>query len=150
MPQATEVEVTDDFDGPVVNGVKITRENRRPFGARDPKLAWPPRLGFHRHWFNDTEDRIARAQQGGYTFVKDQDGRVVEKSVGNRAGQQIKGFLMEMPIAWRNEDLAARENIARELDEKVYNGTYKAGPEDKRYVPEGAISFQEGTGPGRG
>lgn len=41
----------------------------RPMTSATLRLQVPDRDGYHRHWFRGTPERIARAQQAGYSFV---------------------------------------------------------------------------------
>lgn len=45
----------------------------RPFTSPQMRLETPQREGYHRHWFRGTPERIARAQQAGYSFVDPED-----------------------------------------------------------------------------
>jgi hypothetical protein len=48
---------------------------RQPFGVLEQELAYPPRPGFRRYWFNDRPGRIRRALRAGYAHVVDPDHR---------------------------------------------------------------------------
>jgi hypothetical protein len=91
------------------------KSTRKPFGSMNLKLAYPDRVGFHRHWFNETPGRIQRAQEAGYEHVTT-DGKPVSKVVGTaEGGGALTAFLMEIPEEWYTEDMAAQQ---REIDEK--------------------------------
>lgn len=45
----------------------------RPLTSATLRLEVPEREGYHRHWFRGTPERIARAQQAGYSFVDKDD-----------------------------------------------------------------------------
>src|SRR5215470_18361582 len=73
------------------------RRTVNPFGALTQKLAYPSRPGYHRHWFNDDENRIDVAREGGYEHVT-KDGVPVSRKAGvNKAGGVMLAYLMEIP-----------------------------------------------------
>lgn len=106
--------------------------SRRPFGSWDQKLVYPDREGFHRHWFNDEPGRILRAREAGYEQVLDEAGRPVSTVVGiGRGGQPLVAFLMELPIEWYREDMAAQESVVHGLLTQIGHGEHaKPGGED--------------------
>lgn len=107
-PAAPATETPQADEGP-------RKSTRKPFGAMMLKLAYPDRVGFHRHWFNETAGRIQRAQEAGYEHVT-VDGKPISKVVGTaEGGGALNAFLMEIPEEWYNEDMAAQQ---REIDEK--------------------------------
>lgn len=136
--------------GEEIDGAPVTAANRKPLGQRTPRLAAASRPGYYRRWMNDIRDRLQLASQAGYAFVKDAQGKNIERAGGYYEGNGFKTYLMELPMKWRNEDLEVRQDRSDELDETIYKGAYKQEAGDKRYVPESGISIQSGTGPGRG
>jgi hypothetical protein len=111
-------------------GKRITRENRRGFGAQSQKLAYPDRMGYHRHWFNDTPGRIAGALESGYTHVNGHDGKPVTRVVGvNTTGGPLLGFLLEIPEEWWEDDMAENEKINQAKEESIKRG---AQPKDAK------------------
>ena len=121
------------------------RPARKPFGAMQQKLAYAQRENYHRHWFNDTGDRIHRATEAGYDHVKDNDGKNVSYVVGTTdGGQPLRAFLMEIPEEWYQEDMAAQQ---REIDAKeasIKSGQLERQSGDGRYVPSQGISIKRG------
>jgi hypothetical protein len=111
---------------------------RKPFGAQTQKLTYPSRPGFHRHWFNDTPGRIAKALEAGYKHVQDRDGRNVARVVGvSQAGGGQTAFLMEIPEQYWREDQAIKDRARDELDAKIRRGVV-AGHipnQDGAYLP---------------
>jgi hypothetical protein len=125
------------------------RSNRRPFGARDQKLAYAARPGYHRHWFNDDPGRIDRAHEAGYEHVKDgQTGKNVSTVVGTaRGGGSLVAYLMEIPEEWYREDMAAGESLVLARKREIETGQLEApsGRDGQlRYVPQDrGISISE-------
>lgn len=126
-----------------------TKDTRRPFGSQTQKLAYEPRAGYHRHWFNDLPGRIVQAQEAGYSFVEDKEGKKVHRVVGvDAAGGPLEAYLMEIPEEWYQEDMSRNEEATRKLDESIRRGNV-AGEvgKDGRYVPASrGISIREGRG----
>lgn len=128
-----------------------SRANRKPFGSREQRLAYPPREGYHRHWFNDVPGRIIRAQEAGYEQVHGPDGKPVSEVVGtSRGGGSLTAYLMEMPREWYDEDMAAQEEAVLELLGQIRTGAYQrpnGRDGDLRYTGSnrGDISIQMGN-----
>lgn len=115
---------------------------RKPFGARRQKLAYPDRPGFHRHWFHDTPGRIQSAIEAGYAHVKE-DGRNVQRSVGVRGGGGgITAYLMEINLEWYKEDQKAKLKSRDEIDAEIRRGVARGpnGETDNRYGAYGTGS----------
>lgn len=96
---------------------RANRPKRVPLGMRNV-LAAEKRQGFVRRWFNDTDDRLERAEAAGWMAVQkpadaadpragagSQVGSIVSKSVGGG----VRGVLMEIPEEFYQEDKAAKE-----------------------------------------
>ena len=96
------------------------RRVRNPFGGQTQKLAYPPREGYHRHWFNDTPGRIKQAESGGYTPVME-EGKPVQRVVGPSDGGMV-AFLMEIPEEWYKEDIADAQARVDEIDAAIRRG----------------------------
>lgn len=105
------------------------RANRKPFGSHVQKLAYPPRPGYHRHWFNDDEGRPQLAQEAGYEFVNDQaKNEPISRVVGlTKAGQPMLAYLMEIPQEWYDEDMQRQYEKTRELERSIRRGDVIAG-----------------------
>jgi hypothetical protein len=122
------------------------RPARKPFGALDQKLAYPDRLGYHRHWFNDVAGRVARAQEGGYEHVKDREGKNVTRIVGTaEGGGALNAFLMEIPEEWYQEDMAAQQSEIDAKEAIIKRGNFESKEGDGRYVPAQGISIKHGS-----
>lgn len=100
---------------------------RKPFGNQEQRLQYPERAGYHRHWFNDIPGRILRAEEAGYTQVNDaHTGKPVCTVVGiGRGGDGLTAFLMEIPQAWYDEDMAAQDNVVLERLGQIKAGVYE-------------------------
>lgn len=123
-----------------------TKESRKPFGSQIQKLAYPQRVGFHRHWFNDEPGRIEEALQAGYTHVEDKDGRKVQRVVGVATqGGALMGFLMEIPEEWFKEDMARNQQVVDERDAAIKAGHVTEEKGANQYVPQDrGISIKHG------
>lgn len=119
-------------------GKRITRDNRKGFGNQSQKLAYSDRVGYHRHWFNDTPGRIVGAQESGYTHVKDDaTGKNLSHIVGVAAsGGPLTAYLMEIPEEWWRDDMAEQEKINVAKEETIKRGA-RAGKseDDKNFYP---------------
>lgn len=119
-----------------------TRFVRVPFGAQTQKLYYPPREGFHRHWFNDTPGRIQRATQAGYAHVQE-NGAPVSRPVGVReGGGAMIGFLMEIPEEWFQEDQALHQARVDEIDQAIGAGNLEPDRRQQGYIPQTGISIR--------
>lgn len=123
------------------------RSKRVPLGVARSKLSVPDRPGYKRRWVNDTEGRLAYAEQGGYEFVSDSKlqigspdvdnenrdlgarvSRVVDKSTGQKA------YLMEIKEEFYEEDQAAKRKAVKAKDDLIKHG--KLDDDEGRYVPD--------------
>ena len=114
------------------------RSARKPFGSHVLKLAYPERPGYHRHWFNETPGRIARATEAGYTHVKGADGKNIARIVGvAEVGGGQNAYLMEIPLEWYKEDQALKDAKRDEIDAKLKRGIVagSAPGHDGAYLP---------------
>ena len=116
----------------------VTKEKRRPFGSQVQKLAYEPRAGYHRHWFNNSPGRIEQALEAGYTHVEDKEGKKVQRVVGvDAAGAPLTGYLMEIPEEWFEEDMARNQKMVDERDHAIRTGSIAGQPgKDGVYIPE--------------
>ncbi len=123
---------------------RVTRQNRKPFGSTDQKLAWPLRPGYHNHWFNDDPGRIYQAKEAGYDHVQDHRGVPVSRVVGvAQGGEPLLAYLMEIPQEWWEEDMANHQKI---VDEKM--SAIKRGHVSQR-DPKDSHSFYAGSDKGQ-
>jgi len=125
---------------------RVSGAQRRPFGSQNQKLAYAPRVGYHRHWFNDDPGRIQTAQDAGYTHVQDKEGKVVSRVVGvNPAGGALTGFLMEIPEEWFEEDMARGQELVKQTEQAIKSGAVGGTPgQDGRYIPSTGIKITTG------
>jgi hypothetical protein len=117
-----------------------TRRERTPFSANRKRLEVATKeKGFVYRWFNDQDDRIQRAQDAGYEFVKKGTTEVGDKEVGRgntdlnsrtstvvgrtAQSQPIRAYLMRIPEAWYQEDQEAKEATNAMVDEAIRAGT---------------------------
>lgn len=118
--------------------------DRKPFGAMEQRMLYPERAGYHRHWFNDTPGRIARAQEAGYEHVTE-NGKNVSRVVGRaEGGGGLIAYLMEIPEEWYSEDMAAQQSERDRMMAEIRAGRRGEQPGDNRYVPEQGIKITEG------
>jgi len=131
------------------------RNNRKPFGSFQQKLAYPARPGYYRYWFNDEPGRIVQARDAGYEHVKDPATReIVKRVVGTRKeGGALFGFLMEIPQELWDEDHAATHRRTDEIESAIRKSKVllddKANPNEDQgsfYVPRGGSSVKDGVG----
>lgn len=140
QPQPVAPVAAPPAPAPIESAAPVTaRPARRPFGAHVQKLSYPPREGFHRHWFNDTPGRIQRAQEAGYTHVQSTDGKNVSRVVGvaEVGGGGLTAFLMEIPLEFYNEDQALKNAKRDEIDQQLKRGRIGdvAPGKDGAYLP---------------
>lgn len=144
-------------------------ERRRiPMSVPVQRLQVPDKPGWHRHWFRT--DRIARAQQAGYQFVRPEDvhvnnvalggttalsgntdlGSQVSIVSGTTADNQIERLvLMEIQEELWQEDQAIAQarsdQVVEALNYGVLGGqqTKDAGELNMRYVSKSRTSLPE-------
>ena len=149
QPSADNVPEVVEPAGEVAEG-RLTRSTRRPFGAMAQKLAYPPREGFHRHWFNDNPGRVEFAvEEAGYKHVIDpRTGKNVSRVVGTReGGAPITAFLLEIPQDWFNDDMKRYEEENAARDDAIRRGQVQAknAQDQSRFYPSAQgrdIKFQ--------
>lgn len=103
---------------------KVNRPKRIPLGSQT-RFNFPQRPGYRRYLFNDTGTNLAEAELAGYTFVLNRDGNkeclTVDRSLG------MKGYLMETPLEFYNEDQEAYNKKIDETEKSL--GRTPAGKE---------------------
>lgn len=135
-----------DLSGPTATR-RVTKEARRPFGAKMQKLAYEQRANFHRHWFNSTPGRVDDALNAGYQHVTDKEGKKVCRVVGVAPeGGALQAYLMEIPEEWYQEDMARQQKEVDEMDSAIRRGAVEGNPGvDGRYIPQTrGISIKDG------
>lgn len=121
------------------------RVKRKPFGSLDQQLAYPARENYHRHWFNDVGNRIARAGEAGYEHVKDKDNKNVSHVVGTAdGGGPLRAFLMEIPEEWYQEDMRAQQDDIDDKESAIKRGELNKAEGSHSYVPSQGISIKHG------
>lgn len=111
---------------PETEGSKRAGFVRKPFGSQEQKLFYPNNPGFHGHWFNDEPGRIMRAKEAGYEHVLDEKGKPVCTVVGiGRGGGPLTAYLMQTPIEWYREDMAAQESVVQDRLNQIRRGDYE-------------------------
>lgn len=110
------------------------RRRRASVGGHAMKLAAPQKEGWTRRWFNDNGNRIAEAEELGYSNVSDTGikssgpGSVVSRLVGTKAnGEPLSAFLMETPNELYAEGLAEKEAHNRQIDDAIKAGRDSTG-----------------------
>lgn len=129
------------------------RQKRKPYGAQMQKLAYPPRSGYKRHWFNDVGGRVQDYMDNGWSIVHDPKGRPVERTVGAaRDNTPLKAKLLEIPSIFWEEVEAERHAFAKSKMDDIKSapirskpGEAKASDQGKFYSPkEEMVSMTEG------
>jgi hypothetical protein len=119
------------------------RRRRASVGGHALKLQAPARAGFQRRWFNDSDNRLAQADDLAYDFVHDPDakssdvGSRVSRLVGTKAnGEPLRAYLLETPDELYAEGVAEKEAHNRQIDEAIMAGvdsTGQIGPQSETY-----------------
>lgn len=138
---------------------KEAKRTRVPFGAKRSKLQLSQaeqedfeRAGYHAHWFNDEHGRIQEALSAGYEFVQQSEalslghGQLHEgnQDLSNRVSKHVnkrppekKAFLMKIPLEFYKQDQEAKEEVNRQVDNSLRQGTPGGNVVENQYVPSG-------------
>ena len=148
---------------PATKKIPDAERRRIPMSVPVQKLEVPEIPGFHLHWFRGDTARIKRAQEGGYTFVDEQETVVNSVGLGNestrsgntdlgslvsvvaggndigRDGQPVRLILMKIPLEYYEEDQKLVEQRNHRVAEALTGGQLgveRDGPGDTsmRYV----------------
>lgn len=133
-----------------VEEAEVNEDTRLPFGSAVQRLDYPPRPGYFRYWFNDNPGRLQRALAAGYKHVLDADGKTVHRPVGTNGpiGGVLMGYLMEIPRAWWEKDIAAAQKKVDQMDADIRRGNVEGEVgKDGRYVPPQRPIKIDGPGP---
>ena len=126
------------------------RSIRKPIGAYTQKLALPPRMGYHRHWFNDTAGRVEEAEANGWTHVKGRDGKPIARCVGTgRDRGAMYAYAMEIPEVFWLEDMAAKNKAASDRMEGLKASPFMSKPGEAQASDRGKFydPSESGEGP---
>ena len=137
------------------------KRERVPFGANRQRLAVKEQdPNFVYRWVNDTEDRLERAEAGGYVFcskteftAKLGDGQIhqensdlnsrVSKVVSKGTDSPIRAYLMKIKKTWYDKDQKAKEALTDEVDRAILRGRAGGAAIDNQYTPKnGGVSLQ--------
>lgn len=140
----------------------LPRRKRVPLGTHHQKMSVPEEMIPDTHvarWFNDKDNRIQRAIDAGYEFVKPMEGKKigdgerdgntdigtkVSKIVGeNRSGDPMRAYLMMIRKEWYEEDQAKKMERVNAIDEAIgtpgFGAAKKGLDKSKTY---GKISYE--------
>lgn len=147
--------------------LKVEREKRTriPMSSPRQKLNTPEIAGFHLHWFNDDENRLAQAMEGGYDFVDPQETMVNSFSLGGdpvgtgtdlgtrvsvvvgtkKDGSTMRAYLMKIPQEYFNEDQAAGQERVDQVHDAMSKGNQQRNGETEadrrqRYVSRSSMT----------
>ena len=141
--------------------VQVARRRRIPMSVSVRKLEVPDLPGYHLHWMLGEPDRIARAFNAGYDFVKEDELPGFRVGLGDEAGiqgnsdlgtrvsvvaggvgsdnQASRLYLMKLPLELYEEDMAARDAQGQETVNALKgdpNAQKSAiGDNSNRYIP---------------
>lgn len=116
---------------------------RTPFGQRQARLSAQKREGFHRHWVNDVPGRVKMFQEAGWKVVHEKGQPLNDLVVGiNARGEGQKAVLMEIPLQWYLEDMAARQRAADEIEQTIRRNEVAATDGSHRYTPKEGIEVR--------
>lgn len=130
------------------DGIEAPRQRpveRKPFGAAEQQLAYPPIAGFRLYWFNDTPGRVERAKQAGYEHVQDERGPVARNVGRGEGGGGQRAYLMKIPQQWYWEDMAAAEDLHSAKMQDIRNGRHNLQPGSNQYIPAQGIKIEQGN-----
>lgn len=126
VAESLAADAIDDADE-LQREIERIRATRKPIGAYSQKLALPKRLGYHRHWFNDTAGRVEEAEANGWSFIKGNDGKNISRCVGTgRDKGAMYAFAMEIPEVFWLEDMAARNQAATDKIEALKASPFRS------------------------
>lgn len=139
--------------GDLAAEIERIRKTRKPLGAYAQKLALDRRSGYHRHWFNDTGNRIAEAATNGWSHILNEENRPIRRAVGTGRDNGVQyAYAMEIPEVFWLEDMAARHEVAQEKIEalkkspvRAEKGQAQRSDQGKFYSPqEDILSVEKG------
>jgi len=110
---------------------------RVPFGGNRRRLHVHKKdKGYVYYWFNDTQDRLQRAEEAGYEYVtKKQLGETdvgdtdvnnqnsnLNSRVSKKVNEKLTTYLMRIKEEFWNEDQALKQLNADEVDKAIFGG----------------------------
>lgn len=131
------------------------RDQRKPFAGFTQKLAYPPRAGYYRYWFNDEPGRIVQARDAGYEHVKNPQSKQPEKRVVGvrKEGGALFAYLMEIPTEIWEDDQKLTRRRTDDMEQairqsRVIAQSDQSAKEDEGnfYVPGGGSKVEGGQG----
>lgn len=134
-----------------------THRERVPFSTNRKRLSVKKIDGYFTRFFNDIDDRVQRALDAGYEFVKpDEIGSVGDKEVhgGNSDlnskvsrvvgrdsnNKAIRAYLLKIRLAFYEEDKAKKEETNRLVDDAVRAGKAGGASIENQY---GNVDFKQ-------
>ena len=138
---------------PRVQAEKPEKRRRRvSVGGFTQKLGAPLRPGYERHWFVDTGNKLADAQDLAYDFVQERgiktdspDTRVRRLTGTNPDGSPQYSYLMETPEHEYAFGVAEREENLAQFDQVINRGADPTGKIVGKIAYGGEGSIQTGT-----
>jgi len=130
QPDDRAVAVEDGPDGSTATAGRRRpkRPVRVPIGTRHVLTA-PQRAGFVRRFVNDSEERVKKFLEAGYTIVMDSDIQVGDPGAGRdtpvgspvtkAVGGGVKAVLMEIPVEWHEEDQKLKHTTIDDLEKQM-------------------------------
>tara|TARA_R110000868_G_scaffold198249_1_gene444567 strand:+ start:1291 stop:1800 length:510 start_codon:yes stop_codon:yes gene_type:complete len=122
----------------------------RPMTSATMRLEVPERDGYHRHWFRGTGERLARAQQAGYTFVNPADTQVNNFDLGGDSNDSGNTDLGSRVSIVSGDELDNSGQPGRmylmECPEHLYDYSQKILEERNESVAEALRGGKLGTG----
>ena len=125
------------------------RRRRASVGGHALKLNAPTKEGFTRRWVNDSDNRIAHAQELAYDFVTDTaiqssgEGSRVSRLVGTKSnGEPLRAYLMETPVEEFQAGLDEKEAHIKEIDNAMQVIVDEAGKPVPQSEQTGRVSIQ--------
>lgn len=95
-------------------------------GYAGQKMLAHKRRGYHRHWFNDTGNKIEEMLDRGYDFVLDKDASINNDDLGTRKSLQVSingppvtAYLMEIPEKDYLEDQQRKEQVIQGTEQSI-------------------------------
>lgn len=135
------------------------RKERIPFGTIRQKLNYKGRAGKVSRWVNDVGGRCQLAEDGGYSFVTDNDLKIGDTDVGSgnqsldtrvsrivgtlADGSPQRAFLMEIDEEVYKDDQKEKQKKIDLIDDQIQRGNIEGRVGlDGRYIPKEGINYK--------